>query len=56
MTNLLTIMSTLEVLIQITALGFISGKDAYLKDPWNWIDFKVVVTSLFSILPGVQVW
>ena len=49
-----TTMFTLEALIKITAFGFIWGKNTYLRDPWNWLDFTVVVTSLLSILPGVS--
>ena len=42
---------TLECLIKIIAYGFIFGKNTYLKDKWNWIDFLVVLTSLMSIFP-----
>lgn len=28
------------------AMGLIFGKTSYLRDPWNWLDFAVVITSL----------
>ena len=27
---------------QIVALGFVGHPSAYIRDPWNWIDFLVV--------------
>ena len=42
---------TLECAMKIIVYGFIFGKNTYLKDRWNWIDFLVVITSLLSILP-----
>lgn len=32
--------------IKIIALGFIFNKGSYLRDPWNILDFFIVVTSL----------
>ena len=49
-----TAIFALEALIKIIALGFIFGKNTYLRDPWNWLDFIVVVTSLLSNIPGVS--
>jgi len=34
-------------------MGFVFGKGTYLKDPWNWLDFIVVVTSWLSVLPSM---
>jgi len=42
---------TLESIFKIIAFGLIFGKNTYLKDPWNWIDFLVVITSLISLSP-----
>ena len=28
-------------------------KGAYLRDPWNWLDFIVVVTSWLSVFPSM---
>jgi len=39
-------MFTCECLSKILAQGFIMGRNSYLSDGWNWLDFIVVVTSL----------
>ncbi len=44
---------TLEFIIHVVANGFIYGRDTYLRNPWNWIDFIVVVTSLLSLHPSL---
>ena len=36
---------TLEFLLKTLALGFIMHRNAYLRDPWNWLDVIVVVTG-----------
>lgn len=46
---------TLEACIKIIALGFIFGnQNCYLRDPWNWLDFTVVVTGVLNVLPNMQ--
>ena len=32
----------------------IIGKGTYLFDPWNWIDFLVVISGLLTAVPQVQ--
>jgi len=53
-----TILFTCECVIKIIARGFVWRRHAYLQDPWNWLDFAVVVTSVASLLlpllPGDQ--
>ena len=39
---------TLESIIKIIALGFIFGKNTYLRDPWNVMDFLIVITALMD--------
>ena len=34
--------------LKIIAKGFIFGKNSYLKDPWNDLDFTIVSTGLLS--------
>ena len=36
---------TVEMLIKIIAKGFILGPGTYLHDPWNILDFVVVISS-----------
>ncbi|EKX46067.1 hypothetical protein GUITHDRAFT_55688, partial [Guillardia theta CCMP2712] len=41
---------TAEMVIKIIARGFILHKHSYLSDPWNWLDFVVVVTGLITLI------
>jgi hypothetical protein len=36
---------TFEMLMKILGMGLIFSQDAYLRDPWNILDFLIVVTS-----------
>ncbi|XP_052005088.1 LOW QUALITY PROTEIN: sodium channel, voltage-gated, type I-like, alpha [Xyrauchen texanus] len=36
---------TFEALIKITARGFCVGQFTFLRDPWNWLDFIVIVMA-----------
>ena len=39
---------TFEAIIKIIARGFWSNKLAYIRDPWNWLDFFVIVTAYIT--------
>lgn len=39
---------------KIVAYGFILGSNSYLSEPWNWLDFIVVVTSLLQQIPDMK--
>jgi hypothetical protein len=39
--------------IKIIAMGFIFGKNTYLKDGWNILDFAVVSASVISTMQAV---
>ncbi|KAI8789145.1 sodium channel protein 1 brain-like isoform X1 [Biomphalaria glabrata] len=41
---------TTECVIKIIARGFIMNKHTYLRDPWNWLDFIVIMTAYITIL------
>ena len=41
-------MFTIEAVIKIIALGFIFGRRTYLRDPWNVIDFFIVITAVLQ--------
>ena len=43
-----------ECAFKILAMGFLFGHNTYLNEPWNWLDFIVVVTSLLEQLPGMD--
>lgn len=38
-----------EMIIKIIALTFYSGKDAYIKSPWNLVDFSLVMISVLLL-------
>uniref|UniRef100_A0A8C8SP78 Sodium channel protein n=1 Tax=Pelusios castaneus TaxID=367368 RepID=A0A8C8SP78_9SAUR len=49
---------TFEVLIKILARGFCLNEFTFLRDPWNWLDFSVVIMAYvgeFSDLGNVSV-
>ena len=50
--NVFSLIFTLEAVIKIIALGFVFGKNTYLRDPWNVIDFFIVVTGLLDFFQG----
>ncbi|XP_020568091.1 sodium channel protein type 4 subunit alpha B isoform X2 [Oryzias latipes] len=39
---------TFESLIKILARGFCVGPFTFLRDPWNWLDFSVIVMALLT--------
>ncbi|CAD7941829.1 unnamed protein product, partial [Amoebophrya sp. A25] len=39
-----------ELAIKVIALGFILDEKSYLRDPWSWLDFLVVLSGLISFL------
>jgi hypothetical protein len=39
-----------EMVLKITAYGFVKEENSYLSDAWNVMDFVIVMTGLFSIL------
>jgi hypothetical protein len=49
-----TMIFILECACKIIAKGFIFHKFSYLRDPWNWLDFFVVIISLLNFLPAVN--
>jgi Ca2+-binding EF-hand superfamily protein len=44
-----TIFFTLEMLMKIIAMGFVKGKDTYLKSYWNVLDLTVVIISWLNL-------
>ena len=60
--NCFTVLFTIEASIKIIALGFMftnqkvinRGQTAYIRNPWNIIDFIVVVASLVDFIVTVQ--
>ena len=41
---------TIEMVLKIMGLGFLfSGEESYIRDPWNMLDFTIVISSYFTI-------
>jgi hypothetical protein len=43
--NILSFIFLIEAVIRIIALGFIGHKYAYLRNPWNLMDFLIVISG-----------
>uniref|UniRef100_H2ZHJ0 Sodium channel protein n=1 Tax=Ciona savignyi TaxID=51511 RepID=H2ZHJ0_CIOSA len=47
---LFTALYTVEMIVKIIGRGFVLNQFTYLRDPWNWLDFIVVIiASLMTI-------
>lgn len=51
--QIFTYIYTAEAVLKIIAFGFILHKKSYLRDPWNVLDFIVVIIGLISLFPQV---
>ena len=40
--------------LKLPSCNFVSSGNSYMRDPWNWLDFSVVVVSLMAYIPGVS--
>lgn len=45
-----TIVYTTEMGLKVLARGFIMEKFTYLRDPWNWLDFAVIIMAYLTIV------
>ena len=41
-----------EAVVKLIGMGFIGHPGAYFRDPWNYLDFLIVVLSIVAVLPG----
>ena len=39
----------IEAILKIITNGFVFGKRTYLRDPWNVIDFLIVIAAIFDM-------
>ena len=39
------VLYTIEMVIKITGMGFFWARDSYLRDPWNQLDFVIVMSG-----------
>ena len=50
-----TAIFTFEAIIKMVTLGlFWCGKHSYLRNPWNVLDFSIVIFSILSVTPLVN--
>lgn len=40
----------IEAILKILTSGFVLGKNTYLRDPWNVIDFIIVISALIDLV------
>lgn len=60
--NCFTVLFTIECLVKIVAMGFLfnnsilrdRGVSAYVRDPWNILDFIVVIASLLDLIVTIK--
>ena len=45
----MTAVFSIELILKVIAKGFVLGKRAYLRDPWNILDLVVVVVGLIDV-------
>uniref|UniRef100_A0A671XV84 EF-hand domain-containing protein n=2 Tax=Sparus aurata TaxID=8175 RepID=A0A671XV84_SPAAU len=43
-----TAIYTFEAIVKIVARGFCVGKFTFLRDPWNWLDFIIIILAFVS--------
>jgi hypothetical protein len=44
---------TIEMIVKIVALGFLLNEGAYIRDPWNILDFIIVGSSWLTVIEGL---
>lgn len=49
MDNVYLSLYSAEMVIKILALGFVFNKGAYLRDPWNILDFVIVCSAYLTL-------
>lgn len=49
MENIFLALYSTEMAIKILALGFVFNKGAYLRDPWNILDFIIVFSAYLTL-------
>jgi hypothetical protein len=49
-----TLIYILEFFIIIIARGFVLGNNTYLRSPWNFFDFLVVVFGVINFFPNLK--
>ena len=53
--NIFLALYSFEMIMKILGLGFIFNKGAYLRDPWNILDFTIVMSAYLTIVQDLSV-
>ena len=48
MLNIISIIFVIEAVVRIIVMGFYRGEKTYLKDPFNILDFMIVIFSILT--------
>mmetsp|Transcript_86137 Transcript_86137/g.223875 ORF Transcript_86137/g.223875 Transcript_86137/m.223875 type:complete len:1894 (+) Transcript_86137:58-5739(+) len=51
--KILTWVFIMECVLKIIGLGFLIDRSTYLRDPWNILDFVVVVSAVVEMIPAI---
>jgi hypothetical protein len=51
--NIFLALYTLEMILKILGLGFLFNKGAYLRDPWNILDFTIVMSAYVTVIQEI---
>jgi hypothetical protein len=43
------ILYTIEMVIKVLSMGFLFNSGAYLRDPWNILDFVIIASGYMSM-------
>ena len=46
---------SVEMVIKVIAKGFILNNYTYLRNPWNWLDFIVILSGMYSLAAMVHI-
>ena len=49
--NFFIIIFLAEFVLKVIGIGFVYGRGTYLSIGWNILDFVVVLSAIFSLLP-----
>lgn len=47
-----TVVYATEATLKIIAFGFVVHRKSYLRDPWNILDFIVVLVGIIILIPN----
>jgi len=45
-----SVVFTFEAIVKIISMGFVINRFSYLRDPWNAIDFVIVLAGLLELV------